>query len=149
MLDALSFPQTRGILLLGGLFATIVMILSGCGVATSIEADELPRGPITQANLPEDWPQEVTTPSGFTLEFAVGGAADGREDFLAQFVAYGDRADAAAAYVAELLGTGFSLVAHVDALDIWTLKGFGQEVEVLMDTSHEGLTWLAVSIRDP
>ena len=141
-----SISQSRTIVLAGFLIATIAMILSGCGtpVATTDAATVTP--PVTQPRLPADWPEEVQTPQGFTLEFAVGGSEDGRSDFTAQFVTFGNQVDEVDEYVASLISSGFALTEQREDLGIWILKGFGFRVEIVLDATYPNLTWLAVSV---
>lgn len=141
-----SISQSRSVVLAGLLIATIAMILSGCAtpVASTQPASTAP--PVTQPRLPADWPEEVPPPTGFTLEFAVGGQDDGRSDFTAQFVTFGNQVEEADEYVASLISSGFALTEQRADLGIWILKGFGFRVEIVLDATYPNLTWMAVSV---
>lgn len=147
--SGLSLSSSRTVIFLGLLASVIVMILSACAVPASSAPESSAPGPITQAQLPDAWPEEVPSPDGYTLEYAVGGPADGRSDFVAQYVAFRERSATTQEYVETLIAEGFALVEHAPELGIWTLKGFGMQVEVVIDTSHPGLTWMALSISEP
>lgn len=141
-----SVTQARTVVLLSVLIASIATILSACSVPASSSDSTSVTTPVTQAQLPAEWPEEIFAPNRFSLEYAVGGAADGRTDFTAQYVAFGNQADAAANYVSELIANGFALDELRADLGIWVLKGFGYRVEIVVDASHSNLTWLAVSV---
>lgn len=141
-----ALSQSRTIVLLGVLIATMAAILSGCGTTTETTPTSAAADALSQARLPPDWPDEVMSPNGFSLEYAVGGSADGRTDFTAQFVTFGDQSDAAADYIKTLIGSGSALDEQRPDLGIWVVKGFGIRVEIILDSSHANLTWLAVSV---
>lgn len=146
ILTPASLSQSRTVVLLGILIASIATILSSCGTPAATSQEPAAAGALTQAQLPADWPEEVMPPSGFSLEYAVGGSDDGRTDFTAQYVSFGDQSDAAANYIQTLIKSGFALDEQRPDLGIWVLKGFGVRVEIILDDSHANLTWLAVSV---
>jgi len=141
-----SLSQSRTVVLLGILVASIATVLSGCGTPAATSQEAVATEVLTQAKLPADWPEEVVSPEGFSLEYAVGGLDDGRTDFTAQYVSFGDQSDAAADYIGSLVGAGFALDEQRPELGIWVLKGFGIRVEIILDASHANLTWLAISV---
>jgi hypothetical protein len=147
--SGLSLSSSRTVIFLGLLASVVVMIVSACAVPSSSTMQSSVQQPITQVQLPYEWPDEIPSPDGYTLEYAVGGPADGRSDFVAQYVAFRDRSATTQEYVETLIAEGFALVEHAPELGIWTLKGFGMQVEVVIDTSHPGLTWMALSISEP
>lgn len=146
ILTPASLSQSRTVVLLGVLVASIATILSACAVPAASIDSSAPPPVMTQAQLPDDWPGEVIAPERFSLEYAVGGSGDGRTDFTAQYVAFGDQSDEAAQYVTTLINAGFALDDQRADLGIWVLKGFGLRVEIILDASYSNLTWLAVSV---
>lgn len=141
-----SQSQSRSPVLAGMLIAALAMILSGCATPVASSDSSTLQRPVTQPHLPADWPEEVPAPQGFTLEFAVGGQNDGREDFVAQYVTFGNQMNEVNSYIEDLTSTGFAVEETREDLGIWILKGFGVRVEVVVDTNYPNLTWLAVTV---
>lgn len=141
-----SLSQSRTLVLAGMLIAALTVILSGCATPVASSDSSTLQRPATQPRLPTDWPEEVAAPQGFTLEFAVGGQDDGRDDFVAQYVTFGNQLSEVDSYIESLTATGFALEEAREDLGIWVLKGFGVRVEVVVDASYPNLTWLAVTV---
>ena len=146
----MSVVHARTIILAAVTAAVVAAILTGCTVtesgstsSTNPVADRL----ATQPELPEGWPEEIAPPPGFTLEYAAGGALDGRTDFVAQYVAFGEKSESAAEYVNGLVAEGFAITDEREDIGLWALKGFGMLVQVIVDTSQNNLTWLAVTVQ--